>query len=551
MLDDDNIASADINNKEEEFEAKMSDEKLISQIDQWEKESEELYTALKRVWDENLQYYKGVQTGVESIYGKQSKVVENRQFMSIETMIPIATSRLPDIVVKPGGEAEQDQMDARDLQDIIAYHFERVGIQFKAEMFLRDMLLKRYGVFKPCWNKEEDDVDVKWVDAKRIRVPKFGIDVQAAAFVIEDLEMSYSSIESFFGEAKAKKVLQTGFIGKLLGEEDKLRKKNFIIKEVWTNEYVCWRYGNEILKKEYNPYFEKGGENFFLTPKKPYVIKSLFQTEESLISDTDYIQQTKALQDGLNQELRMIENIARKVSNPALLIDSEVMSEEQAANITNEEGLIIYGKDAAQGTKIRFEAPGNVPQHLFVDVEQKRSTMDNIIGTHSTTRGEREGRETLGGRQLLREGDLGRVDLIARQLERALDEVAEYWVQLIKLFYTEEKSFTILGQDGVRFVQNFSGKKVGNVKPMVKAGSTLKEDEYAIQQKAIILWQNKAIGLKTLYKMLNMPNMQEAVDDWIQTTSGALLQGGGGGAGVEIPPILQNNQAIQQARGAV
>ena len=107
-----------------------------------------------------------------------------------------------------------------------------------------------------------------------------------------------------------------------------------------------------------------------------------------------------------------------------------------------------------------------------------------------------------------------------------------------------EKSFSILGEDGIRFVKNFSGSKVGKgVKPMVKSGSTLKEDEFAIKQSAIILWQSKAIGLKTLYKMLKLSNMQEAVDDYVQTQSGALIQGQGGGGGEGlIPPELTQGQ---------
>ena len=202
------------------------------------------------------------------------------------------------------------------------------------------------------------------------------------------------------------------------------------------------------------------------------------------------------------------------------------MSEEQASNISNEEGLILYGKDIAKGDKFRYEAPGQVPEGVFRDLEFSRSEFDNIWGVHSTTRGEREGRETLGGRQLLREADLGRIELVARQLERALDGIAEYWTQLMKLFYTEERAFSILGEDGARFVKNFSGAKVSPVKPLIKPGSTLKEDEYAIQQKAILLWQNKAIGLKTLYKMIKLPDIAGALQDF-QATYGQQQEGGG------------------------
>ena len=504
----------------EQFESKMSDADLLRQIDGWEKESEEFYSQLKRVWMKNMAYYVGQQTDVQNIVGKYSKAVENRIFMATETMIPIATSRLPGVIVKPGDEDEVSQMNAEDLEYVLSYQFERVGIQALCERFLRDKVIKRYGVFKIGWNQLEDDVDLKVVDPRRIRVPRYGKNIDDLAFIIEDLELSYAQLEEQFG-AKAKDVYQYQDPNAL-----KVRKKTYSVKEVWTNDFVVWVCNKQILKKQENPYFDFKNldKNFFNHAKKPYIIKSLFETEESIIGDTDYVSQMIPIQDNINIRKRQIEDIASKVANPPLLIDSDVMSEEEAANITNEPGFILYGKQAAEGTKIRFEQPGQVPQYLLADLQESRKEFDNIWGVHSTTRGEREGRETLGGRQLLREADLGRIDLVARQLERALDEIAEYWVQLIKLFYTDKKSFSILGEDGLRFVKQFTGKQVGNVKPMVKPGSTLKEDEASLKQLGLLLWQNKAIGLETLYEYLRLPNKKKAIDDFIQTQSGAILR---------------------------
>src|SRR3990167_11239677 len=119
--------------EKEKFESSMKDGKLLLQIQAWEKESDELYVVLKEVWSKNLDYYNGKQTDADKIFGKRSKSVENRIWMATETMIPIATGRLPDMIVKPGDEDEKSQMDAQDLQDVLAYNFERVQIQEKAE----------------------------------------------------------------------------------------------------------------------------------------------------------------------------------------------------------------------------------------------------------------------------------------------------------------------------------------------------------------------------------------------------------------------------------
>lgn len=527
----------------ENFTSTMKDDALLRQIKLWEEESEEFYGLLKRIWEINLKYYHGIQTDSDRIFGKNSKAVDNRIWMAIETMVPIATSRLPDIIIKPGEEDDRSQLDALALQDVLNYQMERVQIQQLGERWIRNLLVKRYAVFKPYWDFENDDVGLKLVDPARLRVPKYGYNISELAFVMEDLEMSYSKVIDYFGETKAKELLKSSKDPK---GDNKIRKATFLIKEVWTNDYVCWKSGNVILDKKPNPYydFKDKKNNFFSSPQKPYIIKSLFETDESIIGDTDYIQQTILIQDNINTRKRQIEDITNRVANPYLLIDSDTMSEEEAANITNEAGAIIYGKDAASGTKIRFESPGQVPQYAFQDLEFSIRDFDNIFGVHSTTRGERQGKETLGGRQILREADMGRIDGVARQFERALDEIAEYWTQLIKMFYTEDRAFSILGDDGVRFVKNFSGKNVGKVKPIVRLGSTLKEDEATEKANAILLWQNKAIGLKTLYKMLRITGKQEAINDYIETASGSLLKPVG-----QVPqeqPVPQPGEQIQQ-----
>jgi len=520
--------------RKESFDIGVSNEELLRRIKTWENEAETVYNVLKPVWAKNEEYYRGIQTDVQSIYGKFSRAVENRIWMAVETLIPIATARLPDIVVKPGDDDEASVNEAQDLQDVLGYQFERMSVQSHAERFIRNMILKRYGVFKVPWDADQDDVSMEEIDPRRVRIPKFGKSVHALAFIIEDLELSYGTCVDFFGEETAKKLLEN--LPK--DSKEKVRKPTFSIKEVWTNDLRVYATQSLILKKENNPYydFKNKNKNFCAYPTKPYVIKSLFETDESLIGDTDYVTQTIPIQDNINIRKRQIEDITNKVADPKLAIDSDVMSEEEAGNITNEPGGILYGKDAANESKIRFHSPGAVPQYLFQDLEFSRTEFDNIWGIHASTRGEREGRETLGGRQLLREADLGRIDLIGRQLERALDEIAELWTQQIKMFYTDERAFSIIGKDGARFVKNFSGKKVSpSVKPMVTPGSTLKEDDAAIKQNAIILWQNKAIGIKTLYHMLKMPNPMDAMEDWRTTQSGEALKGGQGGT-VTMPP---------------
>ena len=85
--------------EKEKFSVGLNDRDLLKQIEVWEEESTSLYEELEKIRDQNLDYYHGIQTDVERIHGKMSKAVENRIWMATETMIPIATARLPEIEI--------------------------------------------------------------------------------------------------------------------------------------------------------------------------------------------------------------------------------------------------------------------------------------------------------------------------------------------------------------------------------------------------------------------------------------------------------------------
>ncbi len=547
LTDNDATQVGDLDRKEE-FTQGQSDKKLIRQIDAWLEESSSFYEDLRRIWQTNLEYYRGNQTEVLTIRGKKSKAVENRIWMATETMIPIATARLPEMEVLSNNDDEKSQMNADSLKKVLAYGFERVGVQEKAERFARDMIVKRYGVLKPSWNKAIDDFEVTVIDPRRIRIPAFGRSVDELKYIIEDLELSFEQLVEQFGKAKANDV----FKANPKPSDDKIRKVTYSIQEVWTNETVVWRAGKIILKKKANPFFnfKNKNKNHFDKPAKPYIIRSLFHTSESIIGETDYIQQVMRIQDNINTRKRQIEDLTSLVGNPFLIIDSDVMSEEEAAQITNEPGQIIHGPGAADPGRIRFESPGQIPQYMFADLETSRNELDNIWGIHSTTRGEREGRETLGGRKLLRQADLGRIDGIARQIERGLGDLGDWFTQLIKMFYTTERTLSILGDDGVEMVRAFKGDQVENVRLIVRPGSTLPRDEVTIHGEAIQLWQLQAIGIRTLYKMLKLPNAPEAIQDYANTHSGAILQEGQQQAGQQTGGAIQGLEGIQTPQQA-
>ena len=497
----------------------------VTLIQKWIDETRPFYGDYVKVVEKNVQYYLGDQTDVARVRGKKSKSVENRVFSAVETIVPIVTSTPPSMVVKPAKDDEQAEIRAAKLQKSLEYHYERLNLRDKLERYTRNLIVKRVGVFKLAWNEKEDDFDVKVVNPVKLRIPRKGSSVDEIPYILEEVEMSYSSLEEFFGKEKAEKVKNSG--GETTETSEENRKKNvYTVWEATTDDWTAWMCKGEILDKKDNQFYDKAdaSKNFFGFSKKHYVIKSLFPLDDYLIGETDLIQQTIPIQDNINKRKRQIEDLCALVANPPLLIDSDTMDEETASTITNEEGLIIYGKDVAGQGKIRFETPGQVPQYLFSDLINSRSEFDNVFGTHSTTRGEKSSSPTLGQDMLQRQGDLGRIDLISRKIEGTIAELANWFVQIMKQHYSDDKKIMVFGDDGRDLVEFSRADIEDGVEIIVKSGFVLPMDEVSQRKEAINLFQLGALEPLSLYEKMKFPNPTKTFERLAKFRSGQMFQ---------------------------
>lgn len=540
---------ADVEIKEE-FRTGISDAELVVLIKGWIEESKSYYEIILDVIKKNVEYYLGNQTEVHKIRGKNSKAVENRVFMATETIIPIITSQPPDMVAQPANDDEQANINANLLQKSLMYHYERIGLKEISESWVRNLILKRFAVYKMDWSSKDDDLCVKSIDPKRIRMPKFGATVNDKPYILEELEMSYKGVKDFFGQKYADELLkQSG--GEEGNPEVKKRKSTFVIWEAWTDDFVVWMAGGNILKKQDNPWynFKDETQNYFDSPRKPFIIKSIFQTDETLVGDTDLVTQVIPMQDNINKRKRQIENLSAKVANPPLLIDSDVMDEETAAGITNEEGLIIYGKDVAQPGKVRFETPGQVPSYLFDDLISSRTEFDNLFGTHSTTRGEKSRQPTLGQDILARQADLGRIDLIRRRWDAAIGEVAEYMTQIMSVWYDKDKVIKILGDDGE--ISEFRKDNIEKgAKIVVRAGNAIPTDEVSQRAESVNLFQLGVLDPLSLYEKLKYPNPVKTFSRLAQFRSGQMFAEYSGQGAAPAQSGMAGQATVGQMAGA-
>jgi hypothetical protein len=97
---------------------------------------------------------------------------------------------------------------------------------------------------------------------------------------------------------------------------------------------------------------------------------------------------------------------------------------------------------------------------ILQDFQDTKSEIDNTMGVHGTTRGEQGPAETATGRNLLREGDMGRIDLAIRRIDKKLELLYAWMLQMAKVYYDETHYIKMLGKEGATTYLKFSQNEI-------------------------------------------------------------------------------------------
>lgn len=485
-----------------------SDDELVTVANKWLEESKKYHSELEKVWKENEEYYKGKQTKIDKVPSDMSNAVQNHIFMGVETVVPIITANPPQFLVEAPAESDKAVEYSYAVQQVLTIHYETKDVRTAGETLMRHMIVYRAGIWKVFWDTKINDVNLKSVRPQRVYFPKVSTELP---YLIEKIDITADDFVDVFGEGRFRKFLEHGGQEVNFDEEDWVKKVEGIwtIWEIWTSKMVFWKHGGLIIEKRANPTYDftNKTKNHFEVPEIPYIIASVFRLGNSAIGETDLVQQTIPIQDVINVTNRLIINNANKTGNSQWFIDSSVMTEEEArTKITNQCGLIVYGDGVANQTLVRRESPPALPAYIPELKLMAERAFDNIFGTHSTTRGERGAPETLGGRILLKQADLGRIDLIVREYERCVAKLGNWFAQLMKLNYIGKRTFGAYGEAGMKFVELESSMMMSGMRIIIKSGTTLPTDELSKRREALELWGMNALAPQTLYERMKFPD---------------------------------------------
>lgn len=499
----------------------MSDDELRSLSDQWESDYNGYYPEIKPRQETNKKYYLGRQRQTGSNTSKT--IASNIIFEAEETFIPQALSKNPEPVVWSDNTNEGKEA-SNSIKTMLQYHADELVLRRKLAIMVRHNSIYLIGALKHGWSTESNDIDTKIRQPKNfIFAKKSYIDEKAryiGPFLGEKIEISASDlIEKFpkFESAIALKV------------DGKLGTKVTYI-EWWTDKYCFSRFGEIILDKHKNPFFnyditEKGedeygeptetvtpGQNHFASPMMPYTFLSVFSLQEQPYDETTLIEQNIANQDDINdQDLQVSRNL--RASNNSLAVDGEAFDQETARQAAQavEDGDPIRVPGGNVDRSIKRLPASPLPAGLLESIQIKKDTLRSVFGVQGLSATQEDNRDSVRGQIMQQNHDSTRIGGgIGDAIEQVADNVFNWWLQLYYVFYDEAHYGAVMGNGrAVEYIMLIRSDMNRHFVVSVAPNSMKPKDEVSEMNLAIDLATKGWLDPINLFKKLNDPNPME------------------------------------------
>ena len=504
------------------LELKSKDVDLVRAIDFAISESKSLKEIADKIGKRNELYWeKGTDIEPDSIHPKKAKITDNRIFMSVETILPMVTSRTPEPSII-GGNISNYIREKLIKVLTVAYEVKQ-KLQLKLQAVIRHWFLYRIGVWKYRWDEG--------FTTETVRPEKIGIDPRATS--LGNCEFMYELMEDKIGDLieeypKKKKEIIAKY------GSDRMKSKIRYI-EFWGGggEWFVKKLGNIILDKGKNPNFDYGSDvkgkegeeeyepakegtyNLFKKPQFPYLILNVFNLGKNLYDDTSLVELSISLQDAINKRKNQISDLTDE-KKKMIIASSKAISKEEFQKFINKYGMVGIWLDNGEIADIKVEGE-QADASTFNDLSHSIGEIDNLMGTHSTTRGERGEQETATGRKLLQAGDYGRTETIVLRIEQLMEDWYNAYLHMLKVYSLEDAEF----DDGEKTITLSRDEIPKGVVVMVKKGSTLPVDKASRAELAVKLAQFNFIDPLTLFEELGYGKEEERTQklyDWLAKT---------------------------------
>ena len=518
----------------------IDDKDLISVLNEKIQNSDKYYekNKLRGRRKLNEDFYLGNQIDESQMYDYQKPIYQdNMLWEDLERKITMASNKLPDIICNG-----PDVDSVKALQDELSRRINCDAGQRIIKDGLRMHDINYLAAIKYRWDNnrgENGDYIYELCDINRMvidhtaKIPQDGFTADNMEFIAEWIEEPTSVVLAKFPSKKDELMQQLGY--KQMSSKRYASKLRYL--EVWFTWYdekgeifegVCWKYGNIILGKMKNPNWDWDGydhqflkkdnsgfenkhvyHNFFDRPRKPYIFFSHKNLGHGPMDDTTAIEQTIPLQKIVNKRGRQITEISDACVPKKVFGNG--MTKEDAASVTNDpsESLWFNTEDVSKAYGSIAGAPPS--QMLLQDMAMVKENIDSKFATHQASKGEMASVHMSGmARQLMMQGDITMADdLVTTVVDRVVWEMAQWAVQMMKVYYDEDHYSRQMGDDGKLVEQTINnGLIVDGILVNIKANTI---DKKARRDTAMALLPIKGIDPLSMFEDLDVANPKEKV----------------------------------------
>lgn len=515
----------------------MNDKELLRMRDEMEKRYAPYEGKIKPIWTRNLESYLGRRPDGQWLTGDNGTVAANLQFEAEETFLSAALAKNPEAVVYADNTPEGNAI-ATAVKTMLAFHADQLVLRRKLAMMVRQWSIYHLGVLKHGWNPKINDVAIEnrriqnfvfdpdgFVDAYGDFIGSCGERVEVTAEKLIDLypeHKAYISLE-VDGQLGTKVTYTEWWSG-----DDKFTFTTFkrVVLDKHKNQYYNYSEpaldplsGQPATDPITNEPVMTKANNHFATPKKPYTFLSVYSLMEQPHDVTGNIEQNIPNQNNIT---RTTDQVAYNTgaSNNGYAYSMDNFNQETAKQASNarRKGNPILVPSGGPIERAIFPLPAQpLPDSVFNSLEITKNDLRGSWGIQGIAAQAQDEDQTARGMILNQSHDTTRIGGgVGDAIEQVADNVFNWLTQLYCVFYDEQHFAAIMGNaKAVEYVTLSSQDMDRQLVVSVAPDSLKPKDEVTQINMAQALFDKKAIGPKTLLKMLDFPNPDEAAADGV------------------------------------
>jgi len=522
-------------------------------------------------WDRNDRYNAGDQWhGIKKRKWWESQPVLNKTFEYVEIVRALLADQrwgldaLPRTIGKDGDESDGTTIadKASKVNHLLDYVWDDCSIQYHLAEALTHTFSKGTGIIKATFDpeavskRESGRTTVEAVNPKRIFPDPGATSVENASAIYDRREVTWAyalrrwpdkvTVEMLSGgtsgepdwtpnvgpnamprtfENKTIDLLECWYHDETVEEipdsermDEKLGKWVYDVRKKYPHGRYTLMLGNgTVIEDKPNPY-----STF------PYVVIPEIPVEGQFWGGCTF-DRLVPIQNTINILAQSIVDNGLFLSTAVWVIDDRSGIDPKELPKTGAPGGVVVKK---QGTEARRDSGVQLPPHIFETLKMQIDLFDRIGGLPDVLRGIVPGRQPVQTTMMQQEAGELRTRERARRVEDALSHLGSLLIDIVKQYWTDERTYRRVKPDGSLdvFGLNADDLEGWEFDIIVRPGSTLPLDRMFATQKAM---EMRAAGIQIpdtyILKMSGLPGIEEVISDMAaQPIDGPEAMPGGG-----------------------